>query len=233
MADIKAINNSLHGNIKVKANPTLVQAKDKHFAPVVVQEFVAACQEFPIVFVKEGETGQFKSIALLGLKPEQNLFFAEDAWQARYKPQALTLYPFLLNQAPDSEQAILCFDQDSPLINENEGEAFFDSEGKQSAWLSEQGERVVKYVENTYITGNFIKMLLELDLLSSQTLNLKLADQAEYSLNGLYAIDEKKLNALDDEQFAKLRKTGALPAIYASLISMQRIHSLASIAIGK
>ena len=191
----------------------------------MVQEFVPASQEFPIAFIKDSETGQFRAIVLLGLKPEENLFYSESAWQATYKPQGLTLFPFLLSQG--EEQSILCFDQSAELVNETEGQSLFDEQGNQSQWLTEQGEKVVQYVEKTYATKNFIKLLLDNDLLAPQTLNLKLENEESYSLNGLYAIDETKLNALSDESFNALRKTGALPAIYAALLSMQRIHSLA------
>ena len=225
MVDIVAVSSNNHRKIKIKDNDTLAQSKNRNFAPVVVQEFVPASQEFPITFIKDSETGQFRAIVLLGLKPEENLFYNESEWQATYKPQALTLFPFLLSQG--EEQSVLCFDQSTDVVNEAEGNSLFDEQGNQSTWLTELGEKVVQYVEKTYATKNFIKLLLEHELLAPQTLNLKLENEEDYSLNGLYAIDEKKLNALSDDNFNALRKTGALPAIYAALLSMQRIHSLA------
>jgi len=225
MANVQPISSTQHGDVKIKDNATLAQSKNRHFAPVVVQEFVPASQEFPVIFIKDSETGTFRSIALLGLKPEENLFYADDAWQATYKPEGLTLSPFLLNQGEDT--SLLCLDVDSDLINKELGERLFDEQGNQTEWLKDQGEKVVQYVEKTYATQNFIKLLLDNDLISSQTLNLKLENQEQYTLSGLYSIDEKKLNALSDEAFNALRKTGALPAIYASLLSMQRIHNLA------
>lgn len=233
MSEIIAIDKSIHQDIKIKSNPTLLQSKNKHFSALVVHEFVAASQEFPIVFIKDSETGQFKAIALLGLKPQENLFYDETAWQATYKPEALTLYPFLLSQSEKDDSGVLCFDNSSPLLNKIDGEALFDSNKHPTSWLSAQAERVVQYVEKGYATQNFIKILLDKDLLSPQTLNLTLENHDEYSLNGLYGIDEKKLDALSDESFCELRKTGALSAIYASLLSMQRIHNLARLKIAR
>lgn len=224
--NIKAINNKDHGNVKIKNNDNLQQSKRKHFAPVVVQEFLTASQEFPIVFIKDASTGQFKAIALLGLKPEENLFFDEKKWQGSYVPKALTLYPFLIHQAEGEDRALLCFDEDSPLVNDTSGDALFDENGVQNKWLTAKGEAVVDYVEKSETTQQFIKMLLDKELLSSQTLNLKLEGQEEYTLGGLYVIDEQKLNDLSDNDYLELRKTGALPAIYASIMSMQRINNL-------
>ena len=228
MTSIKAINSNSHSKTKIKNNLNYIQSKNKHFAPVVVQEFVSASQEFPIVFIKDADTGQFNAIVLLGLKPQENLFFDEKSWQASYVPQALKLYPFVIHQEKGNENAILCFDEDSPLVNEITGEALFDESGNQNKWLAAKGESVVDYVEKTEITKHFIKLLLDKELLAPQTLNLKIEGQEEYNLAGLYAVDEQKLNALSDDDFVELRKTGALPAIYASLMSMQRIHQLAN-----
>lgn len=227
MTTIQAINSSAHGKIKIKANPQFIQSKNKHFAPLVVQEFVNASQEFPIAFIKDGETGQFNAVALLGLKPQENLFFDEKSWQASYIPHALTLYPFVIHQEKNKDNAVLCFDQSSPLVNEKSGEAMFDSQGKQKSWLTAKGEAVMDYVEKTAVTQSFIQLLLANELLISRTLNLNLNNQAEYSLHGLYVIDEEKFNALPDDIFLELRKSGALQAIYALLMSMQRINHLA------
>lgn len=227
MTSVKAINNTAHKNIKIKSNPSFIQSENKHFAPVVVQEFLHASQEFPIVFIKDAQTGRFNAVALLGLKPQENLFFDKDKWQADYIPQALTFYPFLVHQEENSDKAVLCFDENSPLVNEKTGDAFFDENGVQNTWLTQKGEALVSYVENTEITQHFIKVLLDNELLSPQTLNLNLENEQTYTLSGLYVIDEIKLNALSDEAFIALRKTGALQAIYAALMSMQRINHLA------
>lgn len=223
---VEAINKKQHGGLKIKANPTLIQTKNQHFAPLVVQEFVAASQDYPIVFVKDSETGQFKAIALLGLKPGENEFYSHDGWKGNYVPEAFTLYPFLINQPEGQDNAILCFDSAAPLVNDSEGQALFDDQGVQTQWLTDTGERVVQYVEKTQMTQSFITLLIEADILAPQTLTLQLGKDKEYTLNGLYAIDEKKLIALDDDKFNALRKTGAMAPIYASIISMQRINNI-------
>ena len=226
MAAIKAINSSAHSNVKIKSNPSFIQSKNKHFAPVVVQEFINASKEFPIVFIKDAETGRFNAVVLLGLKPQENLFFDEKSWQGSYIPQALTLYPFVIHQAEGSDNALLCVDEDSPLVNETTGDAFFDEKGVQQAWLTAKGEAVVDYIDKSGVTQNFIQLLLAKELLAPQSLSLNLAGQEEYTLDGLYVINEKKLNDLSDSEFSELRKTNALPAIYAVLMSMPCIKKL-------
>jgi len=223
---IEALSNKLHAGLKLKQDPCLIQSKNKHFSPLVVGEFVPASQDFPIVFIKEQETGQFKSIALLGIEPGSNLFYSDKGWQGNYRPQAYSLSPFMVSQQTDEKDAILCIDSQSPLINKEQGEAFFDENNAACDWVSKRGEQVVSYVEQTQLTQHFINVLLDFELLAPQTLTLKATGKKETSLNGLYAIDEKKLNALSSDKFDSLRQSGALVAIYASLISMQRIEAL-------
>ena len=45
-------------------------------------------------------------------------------------------------------------------------------------------------------------------------------------VEGLYRIDEAALNALPDDAFMPLRKTGALPLAYAQLLSMNQLALL-------
>ncbi len=43
---------------------------------------------------------------------------------------------------------------------------------------------------------------------------------------GIYIVDEKKLNSLSDEQLLDLIKRGLMPAIYAHLMSLQQVQRL-------
>ena len=48
-------------------------------------------------------------------------------------------------------------------------------------------------------------------------------EQGDRVVNGLNCIDEAALNALPNEDFLKLRATGALPIAYAQLLSMNQL----------
>lgn len=226
MANVKVVNNQVHKNIRIKDNPSLIQSKNNHFVPIIIQEFINVSKEFPIVFVKDAQTGVFNSVALLGLEPQENLFFDDKIWQATYIPQLLGFYPFLIQQEQDGEQAVLCIDEDSILINDVSGEKLFDDAGKQMDWLTIKAKSIVMHIENRSLTQKFIKLLLDKELLSMQTLSIKLEDKSEYDLNGLYIINEEQFNNLSDSDFLELRVAGVLPAIYAVLMSMPCINNL-------
>ena len=55
MASVAVIKPETHKDIRVKNQADFSIAKDQNILPVVVQEFVAASIEFPILFVKAPE----------------------------------------------------------------------------------------------------------------------------------------------------------------------------------
>jgi len=234
MANIQPIDKNVHANLKLKNNDNFIQSANSHVVPVVVHEFGVASQEFPIVFIKDQNTGQFRAIALLGLKPEENLFFDVKGWKGDYAPESLHCFPFLASQTESgSNNVILCADLDSELLNEADGESFFNDSGEQNNWLAEKANRVVSLVEKNKLTQEFIRTLLDNDLLVSQSLNIKLEGEEKFTINGLYVIDESKLNALSGDDYLTLKNKGFIAPIYASLFSMQRINRLAKLHLKK
>jgi hypothetical protein len=75
------------------------------------------------------------------------------------------------------------------------------------------------------ITRNFVEKLQSLELIKEQVLTLNIKGE-ERRINGIYLIDEPKLNELSDETFLELRKSGYLTAIYAMLMSLQHTQKL-------
>ena len=225
MANVKIVNSQTHKSTRIEKNPSLVQCKETHFIPIVISEFIDLSKEFPIVFVKDSQTGVFSSVALMGLEPKENLFFNSEIWQSNYTPQLLSFYPFMIQQQ-DDEQALLCVDEDSPLVNEVSGEKLFDVDGKQMDWLTAMAEAIVAHLESRSLTHEFIKYLIEKELLTIKTLSIKLENMPEYDLNGLYVINEEQFNKLSDDDFLELKNAGALSSIYAVLMSMRCLNNL-------
>jgi hypothetical protein len=82
---------------------------------------------------------------------------------------------------------------------------------------------------NRAVTETAVACLAEAGLITEWSLKIKDQDQ-EKPVTGLFRIDESKLNALDDDQFLKLRKAQALPIAYAQLLSMNNIQMFAQLA---
>ena len=73
-----------------------------------------------------------------------------------------------------------------------------------------------------------IKRLRDNELLSKINARVTAGDGQETALEGLLVVDEKKLLALDDEKSLALFRSGELAWIYAHLISIANIGTLAA-----
>ena len=113
----------------------------------------------------------------------------------------------------------LCLDFDSDRVNETEGEQLFTEPGKASEFLERVNKSIGDSISQFHTTKAFVEKLAEMELLSPQSLNIKMQGQKEFNLTGLYIIDEEKLNGLADDKYAELRKLGYIGPIYACMFA--------------
>jgi hypothetical protein len=73
MVDIVPIQVDVHSRIKIN-DSNMAHVSSQQVIPIVFQEFLAAARNYPIVFVKNTDTGRFQSVCVLGIKPGQNKF---------------------------------------------------------------------------------------------------------------------------------------------------------------
>jgi hypothetical protein len=224
-AKIVPLNKEQHAAIKINNNNAFSHVSSEHLLPVVVHEFVVAGAEFPIVFVKTSET-TYQPVAMLGLAVKQNLFIEDSQWQALYVPRAVRNYPLILvKDAQDADRLMIGLDESSERVGQAEGNALFNEDGTESEFLTQRKQQMAEYLDMGVITRNFVEKLQSLDLIKEQVLTLNIKGE-ERRINGIFLIDESKLNALSDEVFLELRKNGYLTAIYAQLMSLQHTQKL-------
>ena len=227
MAKFEPLHKDSHGNVKIKAMTNVADLANQHAIGVVVQEFALAGNQYPIVFVKNPDSDDYFPVAIMGLEQNKNLFVTEEnKWDGRYMPARYTHKPLTLVPNPeDKTHFAVAIDMDSPLVQEEEGEALFNEDGSETEHLEARKKALIGYVENEQVTKGFADVLVEHDLLVSRNINVKVKDK-EYNLNGIYMVDEKKFNELSDEAFLAIRKRGFLGPIYAHLGSMHQVSSL-------
>mgnify|MGYP000147400761 CR=1 FL=1 len=228
MTQIKALDKKAHASFKVSQDLTFAHVKNNHVLPLVLHEIVQASHSYPVLFVKDQNTGQFRVVALAGLRPGENLFAGEEGWAGSYVPSQVRTYPFVLVRNPNNEdEAVLCIDEDADMVGESDGEALFGNDGEQTEYLKNRAQGVVDVAQRVQITEQFIDQLVSLDLLAQKKLTLRTGESEEpYDLTGFYVIDEEKLNQLSEEDFLALRTKGVLPAIYAALMSSMQVQNL-------
>jgi hypothetical protein len=215
-----------HAALKISRKKAFAHIETQHIVPVVVHEFVRVAAELPIVFVKNNETGVFEAVAMLALAPGQNLLVQDGEWQGGYVPRVLRNYPLaLMEDGKNPEQLLVAVIESSPMVNSEEGFALFNEDGTESDFLKARTTSLSDTIQQAQITKAFNKVLVDLELLIPQTLTMTIEGKPR-EINGIYIVDEKKLQELSDEQFLDLRNKGLLPGIYAHLMSLQQVQRL-------
>src|SRR6056300_443022 len=96
MAKIKLLNNIDHKDLKVRIERSAELGDNVWFTPTFPQEFRSVQNQYPIVFTKNEQIGQFQAVALLGFEIGENLYLDDNGWNARYIPLSVMRQPFLI-----------------------------------------------------------------------------------------------------------------------------------------
>ncbi|WP_262689716.1 SapC family protein [Kordiimonas aestuarii] len=226
MARIVPLHPDQHSKLKVKDGAEFNLVEAEHIIPLVVHEFVAAATDMPIVFVKNSDTGQFQAVAMLGVKPGENVYVNDGKWLGMYVPAILSQAPFrLMPNSHNQDQLMLAINEESELASSGEGELLFGDDGEPTEYLKKRQKGVETFFEHNQVTQGFVALLAEMELLVERTLNIDV-DGEKINLSGVYFVDEEKLGSLSDEKFMDIKKRGFLPVIYAHLISLNQIRRL-------
>ena len=214
-----------HKDHKVSIDRQFNHAAEQHLIPIMADEILDATLEFPLVVVKNSETGAFTLCAIQGLKPETNLYCGKENYTAIYVPRALRLYPFALRENAQTQQLEICFIDDPARVGTEYGEALFDVEGNKTQFLEQHVKLLTSHTEMAGQTMQFINLLEHYELLHAQAININTGGE-EISFDGIYIINQQKLNGLAPDVLAKLRDNGALALIYALQQSLKQINRL-------
>jgi len=194
------------------------------FVQINFAEISSVMQEYPIVFAKVNETS-YKLAVLLGTAKDENLFVNENfKWNGGYVPNYLKQYPFAIIE--QDGKVIVCFDMESGLYQEDgvyQSFQFFDEEGNPSEVFGKKINFLQKYYENQKLTQKMVDILAKYELFTPMKLEF----------DGIYRIDEAKLNALEGEALKELQNSNALSVVYGHLFSLQKVKKLKKLAAKK
>ena len=225
--NIQALDSNEHSKLKVKTDTAHIHASNQHMVPLVAAEFLAASTNFPIMFVKQQETGKFKSVALMGFEEGENVVFSQGKVNSTYVPVHFRRLPFAAGgNHSDDENMVLCIDLNSELVSTTEGISLFDEQNKPTETTNKVSELLVDLIAREQATDSFVETLVEYDLLQVAELKVNLGDAGERKINGLYKVNEEALHSLSDEKVLALYKRKYFAAIYSHLASLSQIKRL-------
>lgn len=189
--------------------------------PLMAVEFIRAATEYAIVFAAAGD--DVIPTAVLGVKPDQNLYLNADAqWRAQYVPAFIRRYPFVFSASADNKTLTLCIDESHPGFNkEGRGQALFKSDGKPTEYVEQVLKFLQEYQAQFERTRAFGKRLKEYDLLQPMQAVVTTPQGEKQTLGGFMGVPRERLRALSGEALAVLAKTDELELLYLHLYSMR------------
>jgi hypothetical protein len=224
-----ALNRERHQKLKIRMlSDHFAFATKTNSVLLAGTEFAEACRDYPIVFVGS-EGGPYTTAALVGLGDKENLFAdAAGNWErGTYIPAFIRRYPFVLAGAETGDTLTVCIDESYRGLGEDEGEALFSAEGQETDYLKNVVEFLRLYHAEMTRTGAFAAKIAELDLLTPKVVTVE-RQGGKQTLEGLWVVDEAKLNALDDAKTLELVRNGYMGWIYAHLLSLRNVARLAN-----
>lgn len=224
MSNFVALHNQHHQQLRIDTQLIESLGATNNMVPVVMSEFLRLVVQYPIVFTKNSETGNFLCIALLGFEAGENLFWNNNQWQSIYTPLNIMRQPFFIGQ--ENNQPLICIDTDSNTLKTGQGEAIFDSTGKETDYLQKIKSRLAELLDGETRTQNFINALLSLSLIMPMALDISFANAQQQRVQGLYTINEERLAQLDASQLIDLQQQGYLQPIHTMIASLGQIYAL-------
>lgn len=224
MAKLTALSPVLHRHFKIDVGKLEAQGASERLIPVVVSEFSKLVVQYPIVFTKAEDSGQFVCVAVLGFEPNENLFWQQHGWHGIYTPLHVLRQPFFVGN--DDGENVICIDEHGSSVSQEQGVALFDDHGGETEFLQDIKKMLAQLIRAEDETKQFIRTLLEYDLLVAMPLEITFANGETRSVRGFYTIDESKLDKLSADKLVSLQRKKYLGPLYLIIASMGHFYSL-------
>lgn len=228
MSNHQILNFADHAELRVHVGASAVYGDNVMACVSTPSEFRGVQAHYPVVFRRNIANGAFSALALFGFENGENLFLNNDCWDARYRPMAQAVQPFLIGKtASDGDGAQVHIDMDSPRISANgEGTRVFDLDGRPTPYLEAATTRLADLDHGYRQSPDFCATLERLDLLEPFTLEVPLDDGSRHSLVGYHIVAEERLAALDGSVLGDLQAKGYLLPIFMAVASLSRFSDL-------
>ncbi|NKJ44760.1 SapC family protein [Novosphingobium sp. SG720] len=180
-----------HAGLRIDPAKAAASAAAIHLVPLVADEIRKVAGQFPVFLAKDGETGQFYPAALMGLEPQENLFWNGTALEADVLPLNLLRLPFFIGG--EGEEAVICVDMASPAIDPAGPCPIVTEDGRESDYFRAVQAMLGRLAQGRDATRRFVDLALEHQVVREMKLDLAFHDGSTSLLTGLYGVDEVAL----------------------------------------
>ncbi|WP_049722148.1 SapC family protein [Gilvimarinus polysaccharolyticus] len=226
------LNNVQHANLKVREGYGEEFGNNVNCVMTFPTEFADIQREYPILFSKNPETGEYQSYALLGLAKGENLFLKDGGWRADYIPAIAARGPFLIGfheSEKDGElvkEPMVHVDLDDARVNEQEGRPVFLPQGSNTPYLDHMAKILNAIHDGISVSQAMFQKFEELELIEQVTINVEVSADESFSLTDFYTISHERLAALRGEALEQLHASGFLQGAYWVMGSTGNLQKL-------
>ena len=232
MARHEMLNNIQHKKLRVITRPGAQYGDNVGIVMTFPTEYADVQREYPIFFRKDPNTGEYSSVALLGLTKDENLYLDGERWDAHYVPGVVARGPFLIGFQEREEggeirrEPMIHVDRDHPRISESDGEEVFMEQGGNSRLLDRIAAILKGINDGLAVSKAKFAEFTRLELIEPLKVEIKLDSESTYDLIGLHTISEPKLRNLGAEELHKLHRSGFLQGAFLVLASLGNLGRL-------
>lgn len=223
MLKIEPVSLTSHAKARWLSSNQYHFALTESFVPLVVAELNRAALNLPVGFMiinNEVVLG-----AIVGPQVGRNFFIGPGGeWLGSYLPAIYRGYPFFLQKTNDGRK-IVCVDTSSVVSSGKKGQLFFDESGKPSHDLARVTEFLTTISENKVLTDKVCALFQQYKLIKPWKFKIQINSEVK-EVDGFYCIDQDALNQLPNDEYQKLRESGAIEVSYNQLISMGNLKNL-------
>lgn len=224
---VVALSEKEHADWRVKMDNNYEFSRQTNAVLVSAVEFAHVTHEYPIVFVDH--SGDIRPVAILGLKPQQNLYLDEKySWDAKYIPAYVRRYPFILagDEIKSDTTYTVCIDESFPGFNRKSGERLFTEKAEHSPYLQRAITFLKDFQAQGQATEQFCAHLKKLGLLEPMQANIASAQGEEFSVAGFMVVSRDRLKEIKPLELAELVKSDEMALIYQHLLSLGNFSKL-------
>lgn len=202
---------------------------------VQITELAALVSSAPLAFAKVADD-RFALVMLTGFADGRNqLVDDQGRWLLQYLPLELQCYPFVLQPMPVKAEGAptygMAFNHASGLYREapnaDAGEQrFFADDGQPQPLFKRVMELLQRQNAQQQLTQRAVAALQQAQLLTAWQIQPREGHPGEVLPQGLYRVDEGKLQQMQGQDLETLHRANAIALAYGQLLSMSRIAVL-------
>lgn len=217
-----------HRDLRVIADPSPDLGDGVMACFTVPHEFRRVQNEYAILFRRDLESGRFSALVLLGFEAGENLYLDGGRWDARHRPWALAVQPFLVGRPADGDgPGQVHIDLDHPRIaRDGDGIRLFDELQQHTPYLERVAAMLGDLDAGYREAAAFFAALERHELLEPMSLDVELDGGSRHRLVGYHVIAEERLRALDGAALGALQRDDHLMPIFMAMASLSNLGAL-------